>query len=152
MQNQSYPAFLCEEPAAFASRMLVPGSLCLAAIRSDRLIAYLIAHGSAARSPFPVGHVLGPGDAGHDVLFIHDLCVSTAGRGIDLGRRIIDHAFDLATTAGLRRAELIAVEGAESYWRGLGFVEEEVSPALAAKVASYGADARWMARDIRAMR
>ena len=152
MQNASYPAFLCEDPEAFASRMTVPGSLCLAAMRSDRLVAYLIAHASITRAPFPVGHVLGADDAGHDVLFIHDLCVSAAGRGTNLGQRIIDHAFDLAAQAGLPRAELIAVEGAASYWSRLGFVEEACSPVLAAKIASYGADARWMARDIHAMR
>ncbi|RVT94241.1 GNAT family N-acetyltransferase [Sphingomonas crocodyli] len=151
LQNKSYPAFLCEDAIAFASRMALPSNFCLAAFRSNRLIAYLIAHGSAARSPFPVGYVLNPDDAGHDVLFIHDLCVSAAGRGSGVGRQLIDRAFELAVAAGLPRAELIAVEGAAGYWKTLGFVEEQCSPALAAKVASYGADARWMARDIRAM-
>lgn len=151
MQNESYPAFLCEDRQPFASRMTLPGGFCLAATQADRLIAYLIAHGSAARSPFPVGYVLSADDAGHEVLFIHDLCVSAAGRGSGVGRRLIDQAFELAAAAGLPRAELIAIEGAAGYWKTLGFVEEQCSPALAAKVASYGVDARWMARDIRAM-
>jgi len=53
---------------------------------------------------------------------------------------------------GLRRAELIAVEGAAGYWRRLGFIESDASGGLREKVATYGTHARWMTCDISPMR
>lgn len=147
IQAQSYPPFLLEDEAAFASRLAVRRPYCLAAVSDGVLIAYLLAHGWAGQSPPPVGAQLAP-DVSGDVLFIHDLAVSAAGQGCGLGRKLIDYAFELAARDGLRTAELIAVEGAAPYWRGLGFAEGDPSPQLAARVAHYGADARWMTRAI----
>ena len=143
LQATSYPAFLREGWEAFASRLAGPTSYCLAAVRGETLVAYLLAHGWASQAPPPVGTILaadGPGE----VLYVHDLAVSRHERGSGLGRQLMRHAFDLARRDGLRRAELIAVEGAAGYWSSLGFVETPPSPELAAKVAGYGADARWM--------
>lgn len=147
IQAQSYPPFLLEDEAAFASRLAVRRPYCLAAVSDGELVAYLLAHGWMAQSPPPVGARLAP-DVSGDVLFIHDLAVSAAGQGCGLGRKLIDYAFELAARDGLRTAELIAVEGAAPYWRGLGFSEGDLSPELAARVAHYGADARWMTRTI----
>lgn len=147
IQAANYPLFLQENAEAFASRLALPASYCLAAERGGTLAAYLLAHGWSAGEPPPVGTVLGP-DAAAEILYIHDLAVSADARGAGLGRRLVDRAFDLAGRDGLRSAELIAVEGAAGYWSGLGFIEGAPSPALAAKVAAYGARARWMRRDI----
>lgn len=146
LQAASYPAFLCEGSEAFASRLAVPAAYCLAATRGETLVAYLLAHGWASQSPPPIDTVLhadGPGE----ILYVHDLAVSPHERGSGLGRQLIGQAFDLARRDGLRRAELIAVEGASGYWRSLGFVESTPSPQLAAKVAGYGVEARWMTGD-----
>ena len=147
LQSRSYPAFLVEDASAFASRMGLAASFCLAARREGELLGYVLAHGWPRRSPPAVGTVLtgsGPGE----VLFIHDLAVASAGHGSGVGRMLIARAFDLAARAGLRRAELIAVEGAADYWRRLGFVAVPVSGTLAAKVATYGPQAYWMEREI----
>lgn len=147
IQSLSYPAFLQEDEPAFASRLDVPASYCLAAERDGSLAGYLLAHGWPAASPPPVGQRLDP-ETPSEVLFIHDLAISPAGRGAGVGRALVDRAFALAALDGLSRAELIAVEGAADYWRGLGFAEAETSPALAAKVAGYGPKARWMTKRI----
>lgn len=147
IQSASYPAFLVEPADAFASRLAAPLPFCLAALRSGELAGYLLAHGWPRQSPPPVARVLAP-QAATEVLFIHDLAVGAEGRGLGLGRQLIDCALVLAARHGLARAELIAIEGAGDYWRALGFAEEPVSAAVAAKVAAYGAGARWMARDI----
>lgn len=147
LQAASYPAFLCEGAEAFASRLAVPAPYCLAATRGAALVGYLLAHGWASEAPPPVDTVLaadGPGD----VLYVHDLAVSPHERGSGLGRQLIGQAFDLARQDGFRRAELIAVEGAAGFWRSLGFIEGTPSARLAAKVAGYGAEARWMTRDL----
>jgi GNAT superfamily N-acetyltransferase len=145
IQAESYPAFLREHEGAFASRLEVAAPYCLAAARAEVLVGYLLAHGWPSRSPPAVGTRLARNVAG-DVLFIHDLAVGSAGQGLKVGRRLIGRAFELAARDGRATAELIAVEGAASYWRTLGFADATVSPVLAAKLAGYGADARWMTR------
>jgi ribosomal protein S18 acetylase RimI-like enzyme len=148
IQVASYPSFLLEDHDAFASRLNVPTSCCLAAVRQGTLVAYLLAHGWVADSPPSVGTILDGRTAKSDVLFIHDLAVSSAGRNAGLGRKLLDRAFALAARDGLRCAQLIAVEGAATYWNRLGFAETRCSPSLLAKVAVYGPDARWMTRSI----
>lgn len=145
LQSQVYPPFLIEPEDAFASRRTTAAPYCLAAERHNALIAYLLAHGWPREAPPPVGAVLDPSVRG-DTLFVHDLSVSPAARGTGVGRALVERAFALARADGLRRAELIAVEGAAPFWRGLGFAPGSASPALAAKVAGYGATAQWMER------
>ncbi len=147
IQAQAYPAFLVEDEAAFASRITLSRSHCFAAKRDGQLVGYILAHAWPRQSPPAVGAVLSDGEPA-EVLYIHDLAIAAAGRGIDLGRRLVRRAFDAASLDGLGRAELIAVEGAAAYWRTLGFHEESPTAGLAAKLATYGADARWMVRAI----
>jgi len=148
IQSETYPAFLLEDERAFASRLNLAASYCLAATHDGTLIAYLLAHGWPRQAPPAVGTVLGT-DAASEVLFVHDLAVSSARRGAGVGRTLMTRAFALASGDGLETAELIAVEGAASYWRTLGFAEAAASADLAAKVAAYGPRARWMTREIK---
>ncbi|WP_010546221.1 GNAT family N-acetyltransferase [Sphingomonas elodea] len=145
LQAQVYPAFLVEPRQAFASRLHVAAPYCLAAERDQLLVAYLLAHGWPSEAPPDVGSVLDP-DMRGDALFLHDLAVSPAARGTGAGRALVEHALARAAADGLRRAELIAVEGAADFWSRMGFTADPPAPALAAKVAAYGPRARWMTR------
>ncbi len=145
IQAQAYPAFLREDEAAFASRIAMKASYCLAATRDGQLVAYLLAHGWLSLAPPPVGTIL-PAEAPSEILFIHDLAVSPEGRGSGIGRDLVARAFELAARDGLHPAELIAVEGAKPYWTSLGFEPVDCSAELAAKVAAYGPQACLMKR------
>lgn len=147
VQLENYPTFLSEDEAAFASRLDAAAPYCLAATLNGALVGYLLAHGWPSHSPPAIGVRLAR-DAPSEVLFIHDLAIGSGGRGRAIGRKMIALAFERAVADGLAIAELIAVEGAASYWRTLGFAEAAVSPSLSAKVAAYGSHARWMTRVI----
>lgn len=147
LQAQVYPPFLVEPEDAFASRRTTAAPYCLAAERDGVLVAYLLAHGWPRETPPPVGAVLDPTIRG-DTLFVHDLAVSPAARCTGVGRALVEHTVTLARADGVGRAELIAIEGAAPFWTGLGFAPGPASPALAAKVAGYGAGARWMVRTL----
>lgn len=147
IQAQTYPTFLVEEESVFLNRINLRTSYCLAAKHGDELLGYLLAHGWSRQSPPPLGSLLADG-VPSEVLFIHDLAVSSEKRGLRVGQRLIARAFALATHDGLCSAELIAVEGAANYWRRLGFVEEAVSGELLKKLETYGSLARWMKREI----
>lgn len=145
IQQTAYPPFLIEDRAAFASRLEITPSYCLAAVRADALLGYLLAHAWPHRAPPAVGTVLAQ-PARREVLFLHDLAIGPEGRGAGIGAALVARACALAAADGLNRAELIAVEGAEPYWCALGFTAPEIAPDLAAKVAGYGPAARWMER------
>lgn len=147
LQAEVYPAFLVEDAAAFASRIEVAHSYCLAATRDDALIGYLLAHGWPGCSPPPVGMVLAR-DTASEVLYLHDLAIDPAARSLGVGRKLVARAFELAAADGLRRAELVAVEGAAPYWAALGFARAPLGPPLDRKVAAYGRTAQWMERPI----
>lgn len=146
IQAETYPPFLVEGEAVFLNRIDLSASYCLAAKQGDALLGYLLAHGWRRESPPSLGAPL-IGGGPPEVLFIHDLAVSPAARGLDVGRTLVARASELAARDGLHRAELIAVEGAADYWRRLGFVECPASGNLRAKLMHYGTHARWMARD-----
>lgn len=147
IQSAVYPSFLVETADAFASRLHVSTQFCLAAAYHGKLVAYLLAHGWPQQSPPTIGAILTT-PASSEVLFLHDLAVSPNGRGLGLGRKMVERAFELAAHQKLTRAELIAVEGAATYWRTLGFAQADVSVELGAKLELYGQDAQWMSREI----
>lgn len=147
VQAETYPTFLVEEEDAVRSRINLAASYCLAAKQGEEWLGYLLAYGWSRQSPPPLGALLADG-VPSEVLFIHDLAVSTSKRGLRVGQRLITRAFELAAQDGLRSAELIAIEGAKDYWRRLGFVEGAVSGELLEKLATYGTVARWMTRKI----
>lgn len=147
IQTEAYPPFLVEEEGVFLSRISLAASYCLAAKHGEELLGYLIAHGWKRQSPPPLGTLLADG-VPSEVLFIHDLAVSSSSRGLRVGQRLVKRAFELAAQDGLRSVELIAVEGAADYWRLLGFGEGAVSGELLEKLRTYGALARWMTREI----
>ena len=86
IQSEAYPGALIEYAAVFASRIEAAGSYCLAAERDGRLVGYLLAHGWTAGSPPPLGAVIAADTPG-EVLYVHDLAVSPAGRGAGADKR-----------------------------------------------------------------
>ncbi|MEL7684333.1 GNAT family N-acetyltransferase [Citromicrobium bathyomarinum] len=142
IQSQAYPASLQEDAPVFAARLALSPSFCFTARRAGAMAGYLIAHGWERANPPAIGTLTGPAGAS-EVLYIHDLAIAPGARGLRLGERLVARAFDAARASGLCEAELVAVEGAHSFWHQLGFREGH-SAAIAAKLASYGADARWM--------
>lgn len=79
------------------------------------------------------------------MLYLHDLALHPDARGQGATAAIVERLADQARRDGWRRIALVAVNDATAFWQrvGFGIVED---PALAAKLASYGADARYMIR------
>lgn len=59
--------------------------------------------------------------AGADVFYIHDVAVAPRCQGRGLGRQLATRLLDLARANGFTRAELVSVQGSESFWRTFGF-------------------------------
>lgn len=79
------------------------------------------------------------------LLYLHDLAVAPAGRGRGLAQALLARVVERCRALALPEVALIAVQGSVPFWASLGFAEVAiVEPRLAAKLASFGAEARYM--------
>jgi GNAT superfamily N-acetyltransferase len=145
IQNAVYLPLYREEADVLGSRIAAAPSCCWGAFWNDALCAYILSHPWPAAAPPAIGQALPAALAPGDNWFIHDLAIAPDARGLGLGRALVARAADAARALGLVRSDLVAVQGAGSFWAALGYGEPEALPApLAAKVAVYGGDARYM--------
>lgn len=144
LQNAVYMPLYCEPAEILGSRLEIAPTCCWGAFEDDRLLAYILSHPWPAAVPPAIGTTLGAPPPG-DNWFIHDLAIGEAARGLGLGRALVRRAADAAVALGLVRGDLIAVQGAGGFWARMGYADPPDLPAaLAAKVAGYGPDARYM--------
>lgn len=145
LQTTVFQPHFHETQDELASRLAVAAPFCWAAVGADgALAAYILSHPWPAGSPPAIGVQLPPPPA-TDNWFVHDLAIGHAARGLGLGRDLVRSASRAAMAAGLVRGDLVAVQGAWRFWDKLGYQpQSDLPPALAAKVAGYGEDARYM--------
>lgn len=86
-----------------------------------------------------------PRDA--DLMYLHDLALHPKARGGGHARPIVDRLADQARADGWPLMALVAVNDAAPFWARHGF-EVRDAPEMRAKLASYGADARYMVRPL----
>lgn len=84
-----------------------------------------------------------PNDAA--VMYLHDLALHPEARGRGLTGPIVERLARDAKAAGWPALALVAVNEAAPFWERHGFTVAETA-AMAAKLASYGPDARYMLR------
>lgn len=149
LQLVAYQPLYHEDQAVLESRRSAAPDLCLGAFDAGKLLAYILSHPWPAGSPPAIGVRLATPEPGLDNWFIHDLAIGPAARGLGLGRTLAASAVQAARQAGLVRGDLIAVQGAWSFWEKMGYrPAADLQPVLAAKVAAYGPDARYMTIDL----
>jgi len=88
-----------------------------------------------------------PEDA--SVMYLHDLALHPDVRGGGWTRAVVEHLADQARASGWPALALVAVNDAAAFWERRGFTVRD-SPAMTAKLVSYGPDARYMVRDLTA--
>ncbi len=121
---------------------------CFVAYAKDRLLGYAISHPSVVGKPPALDSMLGslPEDA--NCLFLHDIALTEASRGLGLGRSLLDRLKTAAQQANLGRIALVSVNNSRGYWQAQGFRVFEADAALAVKLATYGDDAAYMVLEI----
>jgi len=137
-----------EERAVFADKLRLHPAGALLLDSSQGLGGYCFAHPWHGTQPPPLDTVLGALPCNADALYLHDLALLPPARGAGAGSAAVDLVLAQALALKLDRVCLVAVNGSVPYWSRHGFVARE-SALLQAKLASYGADARWMMRAAR---
>ena len=154
LQAQCYEAQFLEGAPAFEAKLHAAAGFesSWMAWQGDTPLAYLVALPVCEDSlpALDAPAVVLP--AAPRLLYLHDLAVAPAGRALGLGRRLVAQIEQRARVLGLMRLGLVAVQGSVPYWQRQGFAEPDVpAPALAAKLASFGAGACWMERRLPAI-
>ncbi|MGQ3357178.1 MAG: GNAT family N-acetyltransferase [Phreatobacter sp.] len=132
-----------EDDAVFAERQWLYPSGCRVLAGAERLDAYVVSHPWEAGSCPPLNALLGHLPEPATTYYIHDIALLPAARGTGAAAEIVEALKAEARGQGLPAISLVAVNGSAGFWRRMGFAETSI-PALAPKLASYGADARYM--------
>ncbi len=131
----------------FANRLALNPGGCFVLQTPDGLEGYLIAYPWRAEAAPTLNTLIEaiPADAG--VIYLHDLALTPAVRGQGWSKPAVRAVVDLAKAGGRATIALVAVNDAVDFWRGHGF-DVKQTPEMAAKLASYGSDARYMTRKV----
>ena len=129
----------------FASRLSVFPDGCFILDKEAGVKGYLITYPWTADSAPVLNRRIDalPDDA--SVLYLHDLALHPDVRGEGWSRSAMEAVLAVAERGGWPTVALVAVNEAVGFWQGHGF-EVQQTPTMAAKLASYGTDARYMVR------
>lgn len=152
-QTLAYPDFLLESAEFFLNRLTLAPAYCWVARATgdDALLGYLISYPWDAGLPPALEVALAALPRQADHWFLHDCAVVPSARGLRVGQTLLRAAASQAMAGGMRRASLVSLESAVSYWLRHGYQPvcgqgETLAAELAEKLAGYGPRARYMAR------
>ena len=140
-----HPAFP-ESAAVFANRLTLHADGCEVLDGDNGLKEYVLSHPWQDRSPPPLDAVLQPA-ASPSTYYIHDLALLPETRGSGAGTAIVALLAARARGLDLPNMTLVAVNNSVHFWQRQGFTVTR-DPALDAKLASYGDEARFMTKDL----
>ncbi|MFP4592698.1 GNAT family N-acetyltransferase [uncultured Ralstonia sp.] len=145
VQRACYGDGFLEPGDALASRWARSPATCLVALQGAEVVGYLLSHAWHTWAP-PKLHVPLPAADGPDTLwFVHDMAIAPPGRGRRLGERLYATACAAAQAQGLQQSRLVAVQGADGFWRRVGYLPAPLDTGpLQALRAVYGSDAQLM--------
>lgn len=137
-----------EDRACFEERLALFPAGCFVLASTAAVKGYLIAY------PWPLGEIpplnspLGRLPEERAALYLHDLALGPAMRGLGHVRPILAQLGEVARTCGARRIALVSVNESASFWQRMGFQPRRGDPAITSKLASYGDDATYMIREL----
>jgi len=133
-----------EDRTCFQNRLaLYPRGCFVLAASEGAARGYLIAYPWRVDAAPPLNTVIEGLPAEAEVIYLHDLALHPQARGVGATAEIVRRLAEQATEDGWPAVALVAVNDAAGFWARHGF-ETRTPPGLAAKLAGYGADARYM--------
>jgi GNAT superfamily N-acetyltransferase len=149
IQADCYAPFFHENEESFRAKIAASAQTCWLSLLNGKPVGYLIAL-PVSQHTFPSlsapQFTLAQSPA---LLYLHDMAVLPAARSLRLGRQFIDAVIAAAKRCALPAVGLIAVQGSAAYWEKAGFrVTGDMPTSVSDKLASFGAGARYMERQI----
>lgn len=134
-----------EDRACFENRLALNPSGCSVLAGEAGVFGYLIAYPGRDGEIPPLNTRIEALPTDADGLYLHDLALDPAARGGGHATAAIEMLAVQARSDGWPAIRLVAVNEAAPFWERHGFRIVD-RPALAARLASYGPDARYMVR------
>ncbi len=122
-----------EPPETYRNRLSLYPSGCLSLQLGGNVAGYLISHPWRTGKPPKLGQIVSQLPLDSDCFYLHDIALLPAIRGHGAGKEAFQYCLELAKSEGFDAIELVAVNGADTYWGQLGF---NVMPSNAEK--DYG--------------
>ena len=139
-----------EDRGCFENRLdLYPRGCFVLARDGGEAVGYLIAYPWVRAAAPALNNRIAALPEAPELIYLHDLALAPDARGGGHAAPIVERLADQARADGWTEMALVAVNGAAPFWERRGFVVIE-TPALAAKLRSYGPDARYMVRRLQA--
>ncbi|MCE7795046.1 GNAT family N-acetyltransferase [Sphingobium sufflavum] len=132
-----------ERADVYAERLHLYPAGCFLFERDGVAAGYLIAHPWRRDGSIALNATLGAIPADADCLYLHDLALLSSARGTGAGRRATERVVEHAREAGFDEIRLVAVNGAESFWKAQSFVAASGDAG-----DSYGSEAVYMRRRV----
>lgn len=133
-----------EPPETFAAYLRAFPAGSFAAVANDSLVGYGVGHPWHKGVPLPLDITKLELPATPTCFHVHDIAVKV--KGVELGRRLLRQLVEVAAEERLEFLDLIAVQGADTYWHQFGFRPSE--PETQAAIAAYGSTAVYMVAPI----
>ena len=137
-------SLLYEPPETFAAYLRAFPAGSFAAVANDSLVGYGVGHPWLKGMPLPLDITEFELPTTPTCFHVHDIAVKVQGLGV--GRRLLRQLVEVAAEEQLEFLDLIAVEGADTYWHQFGFRRSE--PETQAAMAAYGSTAVYMVAPI----
>jgi len=135
-----------EDRACFQNRLGLYPRGCFALTTGEGAVrGYLIAYPWRADAAPPLNTVIEGLPAEADMIYLHDLALHPGARGGGATTEIVERLAEQAAEDGWPAIALVAVNDAARFWAKHGF-EARTPTGMDQKLASYGADARYMVR------
>jgi ribosomal protein S18 acetylase RimI-like enzyme len=132
-----------EGRACFAERLALAPESCFVLAGEGGVAGYLIAYPWPQGAVPPLDTLLGALSESRDSWYLHDLALLPEARGGGKARAGLALLFARLDAP----IALVSVNDSAAFWQAQGFEPRE-SPALRAKLSSYGPDARYMVRSV----
>lgn len=134
-----------ERADVFAEKLRLSPQGCLALDLGGEVLGYIYSHPWKLGDAPALDAFLDALPAVPDCLYLHDLALDPRARGHGAPAAAVARLVKTAEAAGLEAMALVAVRGTGPFWTRHRFVDAP-DGRLAAKLAAYGADARYMVR------
>lgn len=144
IQSSAYKESFWEPSSTFESILTEYPQGCWLAEVDGGPAGYLFSQPEDLTSPPSLGsvHTMTPEPT---CFYIHDTAVDPRFQGQGVGEALTYQALRCSDEEGLGTLALIAVQESQSFWARFGFAEPaQISPAIAARLATYGPSARFM--------
>ncbi|MBT1444423.1 GNAT family N-acetyltransferase [Shewanella sp. JM162201] len=139
IQAECYQALEPEPLHVLQSKWQVSPDSCFVMEKDGAVLGYCLAHPWVEATPPPLYQPLTElPDA--NTLYLHDMAISARAQGLGAGTKAMSKLKQLASHWSLPSLSLVAVQGADSFWRRQGFEESKSLKCL----GSYTDDASYM--------